>query len=103
MNTAGVWTPGGPSVSLGQLNYTFLQPGGGAFNLPVFSTGTLGAVPATDGILSLTGQMWIAGDPFELNVTTVPEPSTMGLAVAGVLAFAVYRLRKRTKSARLDS
>jgi hypothetical protein len=38
-----------------------------------------------DSVLALTGQMWIAGDPFDLHVATaVPEPSSMIVLCCGV-------------------
>ncbi len=92
-NTAGTLTPG-TAVPLGQLNYTFNQIGGGTFIQTLTSTGSLLAIPAGDGILALDGHMWIAGDPFEMNVTTVPEPATLGLLMAGGL-LALGRRRSR--------
>jgi hypothetical protein len=100
INTAGLILPAGPSVPLGQLTYTFTQTGGGTFNTTLFSSGALLATPAGDGILALDGQMWIAGDPFELNVTTVPEPSTFALLALGAIALIGYRTAGKSRSHR---
>jgi hypothetical protein len=96
-NTAGTITQTGPAVPLGQLTYTFLQVGGGSFNTTLFSSGALLPTPAGDGILALDGQMWIAGDPFDLTVTTVPEPSTfalLGLSLAGLIGYRAVRKKQ---------
>jgi hypothetical protein len=95
VNTAGILAATGPTVSLGTLSYAFLQPSGGTFTAVVPSTGALAATPAGDGILSLTGQMWIAGDPFTLIATTTPEPASLSLfAVGGMLIIG----RRQTRS-----
>ncbi|MBL9122527.1 MAG: PEP-CTERM sorting domain-containing protein [Planctomycetaceae bacterium] len=95
VNTSGTISASGPQVSLGQLSYSFLQAGGGAFNTTLFSTGALLATPAGDGVLSLTGHLWIAGDPFDLTVSTVPEPSSVALLGLGAALLVGYRYRKR--------
>jgi hypothetical protein len=99
MNTAGIFSPSGSPVSLGQLSYTFLQPGGGSFFQTLLSSGGLAATPAGDGIMALTGDMWIAGDPFEMNVTTVPEPSTIALLGIGGIALLGCLWRRRRADA----
>lgn len=88
LNTAGTITASGPAAPLGQLAYTFLQSGGGTFSTTLLSTGGLLATPAGDGVLALNGHMWLAGDPFEANVSTVPEPASMVLLVAGAVLVA---------------
>jgi hypothetical protein len=98
VNSAGVITQTGPSSSLGQLTYTFYQSGGGSFNTTLFSSGALAATPAGDGMLSLTGHAWIAGDPFTVQVSTVPEPGVLALlgvgGAVGLLLVARRRWRK---------
>lgn len=97
INTAGIIAASGPSVALGQLNYTFNQIGGGTFIQTLLSTGSLLATPAGNGVLALDGHMWIAGDPFEMNVTTVPEPATLGLVMAGAV---LVLSRRRSRASR---
>jgi hypothetical protein len=71
----------------------------GPFGLVLSSTGSLLGVPAGDGILSLTGFGWVAGDPVEITVTVVPEPrAAAGLATACGGAWWGWR-RRRTKLA----
>jgi hypothetical protein len=94
VNTAGTisLTPNGPSTALGTLSYTFIQPSGGTFTATVPSSGSLLATPSGDGILALTGEAWIAGDPFDLTAT--PEPSAfMLMGVAGLMALKGRRTR----------
>jgi hypothetical protein len=98
INTAGLILPVGSPVLLGQLTYTFLQTGGGAFNTTLFSSGTLAPTPAGDGILALDGQMWIAGDPFDLQVTTVPEPSAFALLGFSLVGLIGYRAASKRQS-----
>lgn len=92
INTAGVITGSGPTTSLGVLNWQFLQLGGGTFATTVLSTGGLAATPAGDGIMSLTGYAWLAGDPFDMTISLAPEPS-LGLAV--MACAALLRTRRR--------
>ncbi|MBC7784153.1 MAG: PEP-CTERM sorting domain-containing protein [Burkholderiales bacterium] len=87
--TTPLFVPTGPAVSLGSLSYTFLQPGGGTF-----STGTLLASPIGDGILELSGHMWVAGDPFDMTVGPLPEPTSLAVLAIGAMAM----LRRRTKA-----
>jgi hypothetical protein len=94
VNTAGVVTPAGAPVPLGTLSYAFTQLGGGPFNQTLTSSGSLLATPIGDGILALDGHMWIAGDPFDFNVTTVPEPASVGMLGMGALTLAICRRRK---------
>lgn len=94
INTAGVITQSGPTQSLGALSYAWQVIGPGPFSLSLPSTGSLAGVPAGDGILSLTGFAWVAGDPVDISVTAVPEPGTAaGLACAG-LAVLAWRCRR---------
>ena len=81
----GTFFVSGPNVSLGTLTYSFLQNSGGTFSASLFSSGTLLGTTDSAGIISITGHMWIAGDPFQFNVTSVPEPGSLSLfALAGI-------------------
>jgi hypothetical protein len=94
INTAGVITQSGPTQSLGALSYAWQVIGPGPFGLALPSTGSLAGVPAGDGILSLTGFAWVAGDPVDIAVTAVPEPGTaVGLGCAAVAGLAWRRRR----------
>ena len=85
-------TQTGPMLSLGTLSYGWQVTGPGPFSLPLNSVGSLAAVPAVDGILSLTGFAWVAGDPVDVTVTAVPEPATAaGVVVAGVISLCRRR------------
>ena len=81
--------------SLGQLTYSFLQVGGGTFGLPLSSNGTLAGAPGNRGVLELTGQMWVAGDPSSISISSVPEPASLGLLALGGL---VVRRRRTAVS-----
>jgi hypothetical protein len=94
INTAGAIIPSGPQVSLGQLSYTFLQTGGGSFATTLFSSGSLLATPAGNGILALDGHMWLAGDPFDIQITTVPEPTSIALLGVGLFGLLACRWRR---------
>lgn len=92
INTAG--TPGIP-VPLGDIRYAF---DAATPNLPftatvsgVNSLAALGVQP-NSGILEIHGHAWIAGDPFDLEATLVPEP-TCALALVG-LPLVLRRRRK---------
>lgn len=94
VNSSGLITQTGPAQPLGALGYSWQVAGPGPFGLILSSTGSLLGVPAGDGILSLTGFSWVAGDPVDLTVTLVPEPSAAaGLATAGGLAWWAWRRR----------
>ncbi len=95
VNSAGVISPAGPPALLGTLSYSFSQPTGGAFGATVFSTGSLLGVPSGDGILALTGHAWIAGDPFDVTVSTVPEPGALTLLAAAALGAGGIAARRR--------
>jgi MYXO-CTERM domain-containing protein len=83
----------GPTVSLGTLNWTFTQVGVGVYGLLVFNTGSLAATPAGDGIMSLTGHAWLAGDPMTIEVSTNSEPSTGLVGMAALSLAAALRRR----------
>jgi hypothetical protein len=59
---------------------------------PAPSTGTILPTPAGDGILELNGYAYIAGDPFEMNIS-VPEPTSLALIPAAGLLLLLRRQR----------
>jgi len=82
-----VYVPAGPVVSLGQLTYSYLQTSGGSFLYAGTSSGTLAPTPTSFGLLEITGEMWVAGDPSSISVSmTAPEPASLGLLALGALA-----------------
>ncbi len=94
LNTAGTITGSGPTSSLGSLNYSWSTIGAGPIFLTLNSSGSLLATPAGNGVLSITGHGWVAGDPFDLTVSSVPEPTSLMLVGVG-LALSAYRRRRR--------
>ena len=96
----GTIIPSGPSVNLGTLQYNFLQPGGGSFNTVVNHSPTVLAGATGVGFLQITGEMFVAGDPFSIYVNSVPEPSTFalaGIAAIGLIAAAGRRRLGKVK------
>ena len=81
-------------MNLGTLTYNFLQSGGGAFSTTVNHSATVLAGASGVGFLQITGEMFVAGDPFSINVTSVPEPSTLWLAAAALVGLVGWRYRR---------
>ena len=86
--------PTGPAAPLGSLSYSVLATGVGPFAITAPSTGTIFPTPAGDGILELNGYAYIAGDPFEMNIS-VPEPTSLALIPAAGLLLLLRRRRLR--------
>jgi hypothetical protein len=84
----------GATSTLGTLNYSWQTLAGGPFGQVVTNTGSLAATPAGGGLLELTGYAWVAGDPFEFNLQSVPEPTTLGVMAIGALALLRRRGRR---------
>ena len=83
--TNTTFSPVGTPVYLGTLDYSALRIGGGSFNGYVVPTGSLSAATTNWGVLEITGDMWVAGDPSSITVTGVPEPSSLGLLGTGLV------------------
>lgn len=93
----GTILPAGPSVNLGTLQYSFFQAGGGAFTQVVNHSPTVLAGATGVGFLQITGHMFVAGDPFSIDVISVPEPTTFVLGIACFAGLAVVVVRKRPR------
>ena len=84
---------------LDQVNYAYLNTTPGPFFATVSGTPTSGApftLPANDTI-TLNGQFQIIADPASITVSSVPEPSTYAMALAGLACggYSMFRRRKR--------
>jgi hypothetical protein len=96
INTAGVV---GATSNLGFLeyNWSITGPNPSFLAIPVnpLSTSNLAATPAGGGVLSIVGELFVAGDPANISVSTVPEPGTMLLTLLGLLCASAWQLRRR--------
>ena len=82
-----------PQQSLGQLDFSYLSSSIGPFSGTTTSSGTLLGTPSNQGVLEITGEMWVAGDPSAISVSTaVPEPASLGLLAVGMMT-----LRRRSR------
>jgi hypothetical protein len=89
INSAGVV---GTTTALGSLNYYWLLTGPGtAFLQTVAPTGAQAATPigSTGGLLSIIGEIFVAGDPAFIEV--VPEPTTTVALITGLAGLLVAR------------
>jgi hypothetical protein len=96
----GVVTITGPTVNLGSLQYNYLNnisPGPFAAIVTQTSAPLLGA--AGTGVLEITGDVFVAGDPFDIAVIDAPEPSTFVLGALGVLGLGFAAWRKKYRRA----
>ncbi len=88
----------GPPIALGSLCYEYLNNSvGGPFLQTVDdnffgSTNLLGA--SGSGVLELTGDMYLIGDPVNISVEAVPEPSSAMLLVMGVVGLGLLAFRR---------
>ncbi|MDZ4819954.1 MAG: PEP-CTERM sorting domain-containing protein [Planctomycetota bacterium] len=94
-NPISNYFPTGPAVPLGTLTYSFIQSGGGAFSMILNATGSLAATPVGYGVLEIQGTAWVAGDPFDITINSVPEPATLGMLGAGLSMLAAMAIRRR--------
>ena len=90
---------GGTATSLGNLYFSYLNLAGGAFSTTVTGSGTIGSgvIVNNPDFIRVTGTFYVAGDPSEINVESVPEPS--GLALCGVAATTLLGFRRRRAAA----
>ncbi len=85
-------------TNLGSLQYNYLvntSPGPFASIVNQTSAPLLGAVGS--GILEITGDAFVAGDPFSITVSQAPEPSSAILLVTGLAAALGWFALKRRK------
>jgi hypothetical protein len=87
----------GPFSLLGSLNYSWSSGGPGTFSATVAPTGSLLATPigSGPGVLELIGDFYVAGDPSEINVEPVPEPSTWLLLAVALVPLGIWQFRRR--------
>jgi len=83
------------NTSLGApLTFNYFDPVGGAFSGVVSGSTFVNAVNSPD-VLRITGDFFVIGDPAQINVESIPEPSTCALAVLACLGLAVIAARRR--------
>ncbi len=96
--TNTTWVPIGLPSTLGTIHYTWIQqPVSTSWSDVVYPTGPLAGTTTGPGVLELTGYAYVTGDPVDINIQSVPEPSTLALlalAGAGVLAWWAKRKMK---------
>ena len=96
INAAGVVT--GPWVSLGSLQYSqTFAPSTTFVNVPV-SPNTFSSLSASPsaGALAVVGEVFVAGDPASIEVSSVPEPSSGLLLALGLTAFVGWITVKKS-------
>ena len=96
----GSTLPNGPASLLGQLEYSYSTSASSFATLvpSIVASRPLAATPLGLGILEITGNAFVAGDPYTISVQSVPEPSSaaiMGIGIAGLGWFASDGVRSR--------
>ena len=93
----GVLQANGPATSLGQLQYSYSTSATSFATLvpSILASRPLAATPVGMGILEITGNAFVAGDPYSISVQSVPEPSTVVLAALGGASLLLVASRRR--------
>jgi hypothetical protein len=97
----GVLQANGPAASLGQLQYSFTTGATSFATLvpSIVASRPLAATPLGQGILEITGNAFVAGDPYSISVPSVPEPSSAAVMAIGMAGLGWFALRRRSVSA----
>jgi len=102
VNTITGVTIYGTPQNLGSLQYDlYLSSVSGPFAALVpdtFGSPNLLGVPAgNSGILELTGDMFLTGDPVDINVMAVPEPASAVLWALGMVGIGLAVISRRSR------
>ena len=94
--TNTTWVPIGLPSTLGTIHYTWIQqPVTTIWSDVVYPTGPLAGTTTGPGVLELTGYAYVAGDPVDINIRSVPEPSTLALFGIGAVSVFAFAWRRR--------
>ncbi len=93
---------GGVPTSIGSVGFSYFNGTPGPFGTTVTGSGlvgTAGPYYAPDS-LRVTGSFYVAGDPSDIHVLSLPEPSSFVLAALGVIGLLFIARRQRRLAAR---